>query len=317
MRLSSPAEDLFGLLKRYSGDKLTRPEDLALLLEAASQHTALDTLEELSFHAKFVASAGGSLRRVGATDPNTARLSSELQTEIATVTRLVRLLLVHSPLPVQERFASTYGAATPESLENLFALCYDLSWYKNWLLETSPNRVLKKQSSAVWRGALIVLVIGTILWLGSVNARAVLANELLVRGTLTLNAAISPEVERQIYREWSGLGIVMIIGYVLVLAAGMVFLIRSPFRLRDHGWLMMSAILLFLFVPVEVYVMVLDVRMILLAFAYGGTLPAFRELFIARLSALGGAPLVAVLCYYTIIALAVVQPFRRQSGASR
>jgi hypothetical protein len=80
---------------------------------------------------------------------------------------------------------------------------------------------------------------------------------------------------------------------------------------------MMSAILLFVFVPVEVFVTVIDIRMILLEFVEGGSLPVFRELFLARISALAGAPLVAALCYYTIIALAVFQPFRRRSEASR
>jgi len=317
MNATLPPDDVMLALESISGGKLTRHRDLAALIDLSQRAQRGDLLADLSFHAKFVANSSRTLTRIGPDAESAQALSAEMQKELETVKNLAGQLLAHGSDEQRKVFEETYFRLTPEALQNCLALCYDLSWYKNWLLETSPNRVLKKQSSAVWRGALIVLVIGTILWLGSVNARAVLANELLVRGTLTLNAAISPEVERQIYREWSGLGIVMIIGYVLVLAAGMVFLFRSPFRLRDHGWLMMSAILLFLFVPVEVYVMVLDVRMILMAFVDGGTLPAFRELFIARLGALGGAPLVAVLCYYTIIALAVIQPFRRQSGAYR
>jgi hypothetical protein len=38
----------------------------------------------------------------------------------------------------------------------------------------------------------------------------------------------------------------------------------------------------------------------------------FRELFIARVTALAGTPMIALLCYYTIIALAVFQPLRRK-----
>jgi hypothetical protein len=61
--------------------------------------------------------------------------------------------------------------------------------------------------------------------------------------------------------------------------------------------------------------MVLDVRMVLLEFFGNGQLSQFRELFLARMQALAGAPLIAQLCYYTIIILAVVQPFRKQPGA--
>lgn len=317
MNATLPPDDVILALERISGGKLTRHRDLATLIDLSRRAQCGDLLADLSFHAKFVANSSRTLTRIGPDAESAQALSAEMQKELETVRTLAGQLLAHGPEEQRTAFEETYFRLTPEALQNCLALCYDLSWYKNWLLDTSPNRIVKKPSSAVWRGALIVLVIGAVFWLGSVNTRAILANNLLVGGTLSLDTTLPAAVEQQIYREWSGLGIVMIAGYVLVLAAGIVFLIRSPFRLRDHGWLMMSAILLFLFVPVEVYVMVLDVRMILMAFTDGGTLPAFRELFLARLSALGGAPLVAVLCYYTIIALAVIQPFRRQSGASR
>jgi hypothetical protein len=317
MRVSSPTDVLLGLLKRYSGDKLTRPEDLAVLLEAASQHKALGTLEELSFHAKFVASAGGSLRRVGATDPNVARLSSELQSETAAVTRLVRLLLAHSPLPVQEHFTSSYFAATPEALENLFALCYDLSWYKNWLID-HPEGVdaIAAQGSrrfTLWRLALCVIVTGAILWLGATAVRAVVANDLLIPGTMQFDDRTPPVAERQLYRVLAESAILMISGYVLVLVGSVVFLLTSPFLLREHGWLLMSALLLYLFVPVEAYVMSLDVRMVIMVFFSDAGTPAVRELFLARVGALAGVPFVALFCYCTIIALAIFQPFRRNA----
>jgi hypothetical protein len=40
----------------------------------------------------------------------------------------------------------------------------------------------------------------------------------------------------------------------------------------------------------------------------------FRELFLARLGALSGVPLIATLCYYTIIVLVVFQPMKRRQA---
>ena len=37
----------------------------------------------------------------------------------------------------------------------------------------------------------------------------------------------------------------------------------------------------------------------------------FRELLVARIGALAGAPFIAQLCYYTILALAIFQPFKK------
>jgi hypothetical protein len=102
-----------------------------------------------------------------------------------------------------------------------------------------------------------------------------------------------------------------------VLVSGAVFLATSPLRLKEHGWLMMSAILFSLFVPVELYTMYLDARMVYMEFFTTAGNDVFRELFHARLGVLAGAPLVALLCYYTIIALAVFRPFTKTPGGGK
>ena len=57
-------------------------------------------------------------------------------------------------------------------------------------------------------------------------------------------------------------------------------------------------------------------RMVLLEFfGNGGSLPHSVSSSWPVRSALAGAPLIAQLCYYTIIVLATVQPFRQQPGA--
>ena len=319
MRLNPPAVDLLSTLQRYSGDKLTRTEDLAILLEAASQHNALETFEELSFHAKFVANAGQALHRVSPSDANAARLTSEMHAEIANVTRLIRLLLAHSPLSVQDRFSTTYFAATADSLQNFLALCYDLSWYKNWLIDhpggspVAEHSPVRSAGFALWRVALCVLLLSALTWFGSFVTRAVVGNELLEPGTGRLITTFSLETEQHLYRVLAASAIPMVIGYILLLISSAVFLSTSPLRLRENGWLLMSALLLYLFVPVEVFVLSLDVRMISVQFFGNADVPALRELFLARLGALAGAPFIAVLCYLTIVPLAIFQPLRRKA----
>jgi hypothetical protein len=78
---------------------------------------------------------------------------------------------------------------------------------------------------------------------------------------------------------------------------------------------MIAAILFYAFVPVEVYTSVLDVRMWLLDAAGSNDLVEFRKLFIHRLAALSGVPMIALLSYYTAIALLIIRPFRRPHGA--
>ena len=73
-------------------------------------------------------------------------------------------------------------------------------------------------------------------------------------------------------------------------------------------------LLLYLFVPVECYAFYLDARLAYLRLFTDPQLPVLRELFLARTGALAGAPLIGLLCAYTVILLAVFRPLQRSSG---
>ncbi len=165
--------------------------------------------------------------------------------------------------------------------------------------------------SPVWRIALFVFVVACIVWLGAVNIRALVGNDILKPGTVEFEEYIDPQAEREVYRLVSLASVVVIIAYSVALVSSIVFLATSPFKLKEHGWFMMSAILFYTFVPVEVYTMHLDWKMMYLEFYTTADNQLFRELFVARVMALQGVPLIALLCYYTIIALAVFQPFKK------
>ncbi len=165
--------------------------------------------------------------------------------------------------------------------------------------------------SSLWRLSLFICIVASIVWLGAVNIRALIANDLLKTGTAEFEDYIDPHVEREVYRLVCIASVAAIAGYGITLATGTLFLFLSPFRLKDHGWLMMSAILFFMFVPVEFYTLHLDWKMIYLEFYTSAANEQFREIFIARIMALQGVPLIALMCYYTIIALAVFQPFKK------
>jgi hypothetical protein len=166
-------------------------------------------------------------------------------------------------------------------------------------------------NSTTWRIALFVFVISSTLWLGSAYIRAMIGNVLLKFGTMTFEENIPPDAEREIFRLLSLASISVIACYVIAVVGSIVFLVACPFKLKEHGWLMISALLFYLFVPVEAFTMYLDVRMIYSEFFTTADNQIFRELFIARIGALAGTPFIATLCYYTIIALAVFQPLKK------
>lgn len=176
----------------------------------------------------------------------------------------------------------------------------------------TPEGLVTDRHPVLWKSALFVFIVSGMVWMGAVNVRAIIGSDMLKIGTLEFEAYLPPDAEREIFRLISLTSIVVIGAYAVTLVASVVFLAASPFRLREHGWLMMSAILFYLFVPVEIFTLALDARMVYNEFFTAADNTVFRELFIARVAALAGAPAVATLCYYTIIGLAVFRPLTRK-----
>jgi len=170
--------------------------------------------------------------------------------------------------------------------------------------------------SSLWRFWLFLLVSSAIIWLGGVNARAIIGNDLLKTGTLEFEEFLAPEAEREIFRLLSMTSMVIMASYAVLFFSSILFLVSSPYRMKEHGWLLMSAILFYVFVPVEAFTMYLDSKMIYQEFFTTVDNEVFRELFVRRMGALKGAPVVALLCYYTIVGLVVFQPFRKKQEAA-
>ena len=169
--------------------------------------------------------------------------------------------------------------------------------------------------TTVAKVSLVILSIAVIVWLGAVNIRAIISSELLNTGTLEFVAHPEPAVEREIMHLVSYASLVVDGGYILTFLSAAIFFWATPLVLKREGWLLMSAILFFIFAPVEFYTISLDVKFFWCELFGSPAAGALRELFEKRLTALSGAPLVAVLCYYTIIPLVIWRPFRKETAA--
>jgi hypothetical protein len=162
--------------------------------------------------------------------------------------------------------------------------------------------------------ALFLLVVGVIFWLGWINIRAILGNELLEPGTLNLKQGLPPDAERAVFDLLARSSILTIISYLVVFVSSIVYLATTTLKFKENGWLLMVAILFYIFTPVEIYTTYLDTKSVLLWFFSSPSLQELRELLLKRIGALSGLPVIALLCYYTIIGLIVWHPFTKKSS---
>jgi hypothetical protein len=159
--------------------------------------------------------------------------------------------------------------------------------------------------------ALFLLIVAAIFWLGGINIRALVGNELLVYDQFKFRTSIPPDRENTLFQIIANSSIVVMSGYLVVLVAAIWFLATTKLKMKENGWLLMSVVLFFIFVPVEVYTYFLDFKFILLFYSNPPNHDMLLEIFGERLGGLSGIPVIALLCYYTIIGLVIFKPLRK------
>lgn len=170
---------------------------------------------------------------------------------------------------------------------------------------------MKLQLSKTAKKSLFFLVVSAVIWLGAINVRFFIGNQLLNYDEFNFRTSIPPDEENQIFKMISDSSVMIMIFYVIVLISAIVFMKTCKINLRENPWLLMSAILFFVFVPVEIYTSYIDLKFVLLFDKRPANHDKLLELFGERIGFLRGVPWIAVMSYYTIIWLAVFRPLKK------
>jgi hypothetical protein len=159
--------------------------------------------------------------------------------------------------------------------------------------------------------AILIIIIGAIVWLGAVNIRSIIASELFGVDMLSWNDSVSPEQLNTYFYIIAASSILTLIGYICVLKFTIIYTYFTDLKLKQNGWLMASLILFFIFVPVEVYTGIYDFKFVYNYFFASADIFYLKAILIKRVTALSGLPLIAMFCYYTIIGLCIWKPFKK------
>jgi len=190
------------------------------------------------------------------------------------------------------------------------------------------SQVTTSPLSKLYRFALVVFAFGVIFWIGGSLIRALIANEFYIPGTVEYDTSLTLDEEFQLFNLVSSSSIVVLVAYGLVLLSSIYLIAKFPGKRKENGWLILSAILFYLFVPVELFTAYLDIEYLLLwdramsEFAKLDVLSILsyntqlKELLSHRVSALSGVPIIAMLCYYTAIGVLVWQPMKKKPDQS-
>lgn len=158
----------------------------------------------------------------------------------------------------------------------------------------------KPDLSKAAKTSLYTLLVGGAIFLGAI------AYQILV-GVSTMMVT-DPRAEMFGFTLMSRGSILIITGYFLVFIAGIFYWLWGPFNFKQNRWFLISFLLFYIWLPVDIYTISLDVKFAILFDPLQPLTQELKNLFLSRQQSLGPIPLLQLLSYLVAIGLAVFRP---------
>lgn len=136
MTLSQTTKELLSKISAASGNKLLRSMDLGVLIELSNQQQKQSVLEELAFSAKFLSKSFELMKRIGKEGDGYDKLETEFTVQVEKSRKAILQLLELADSMTKAHFTGTYLGMDTLALQNLMQLFHDLSWYKNYQIDS-------------------------------------------------------------------------------------------------------------------------------------------------------------------------------------
>lgn len=100
-----------------------------------------EMLADIIFLAKFLWNVYNLMQRIGPAEEGYPKLSAEFRDALEKFSTLIKTLIKESSEEMKEKFKTTFFSLSQESMSNLVQLASDLSWLKNYAIDTKKSLV--------------------------------------------------------------------------------------------------------------------------------------------------------------------------------
>ena len=155
-----------------------------------------------------------------------------------------------------------------------------------------------------------IAVVSSALWLGSYVVRLILSYNLFLENDFVLKEFVSQENLQAVLLSLAPTIILSSVLYFVFITGFTLFLFTSSIRLKRNGWLFIIAVIIYLTLPFEIYLIVKIDYKLIMAFSSGiDDANSFLSLMIDRFKVLGSFPIILIWCYITIPYFLLFRPF--------
>lgn len=156
---------------------------------------------------------------------------------------------------------------------------------------------------------LYLSLLSGILWMGSYLTRLFISYRLFEAEGLALKSNITPESLEGILFTLLPAVTATFILYIIFIASFVLFLIASKISLKKNGWLFITALIIFVTLPFEVYLMwAIDWDLISILNSGAINANAAVALIKERITVLSSFPLIELFSYFAIVYFILFQP---------
>ncbi len=166
---------------------------------------------------------------------------------------------------------------------------------------------MKKQSFFSKLFASFALVSGSI-WIGSYLVKLFLIYQLFEPKDLILKEMFLIDDINTILLSLLPAFLTPFLAYIIMIMSFVLFLLSSKIKLKENGWLFISIVIILITLPFELYLLIIDFKIISMLLQSSFNADSIINLVRDRITALSSFPIIEILSYLSILFLIIFKP---------
>jgi hypothetical protein len=147
------------------------------------------------------------------------------------------------------------------------------------------------------------------IWFGAYIARLLMTYQMFEETDFLLKNYITDKNLSAIFQTTFPVVNLTFYSYIVMIIAFTLFLILSSFKLKENGWLLIVSLIIYLTLPLESILLIIDYKLIGLFMIEQFSSEQILNLVIERTSKLSSFPIIIILSYLAIPFFLVFKPF--------
>lgn len=153
-----------------------------------------------------------------------------------------------------------------------------------------------------------------IIWLGSYISRHLIVYQLFEPLNLDLRNIYNQQNLTSVLETLFPVIATNLIGYVLFLILFFVYIFTSKIKIKNEGWLFIILMLVVITAPFELYLSLIDFKIIKMLYSSTIDVNSAVELIRKRLVVLSSFPMIEIFSYTAVIFITVFKPLRKNEN---